>query len=157
MIIVLWPPDRHRHWPIGISEINTIHNLDFNTLSIILNLIDLNLFLYGQICIITVRNEVEARCFYTCLSVICQTPPLGRQSTGQTHPPGRHPPWADTPWQTAPGQTTLTPGQSHPPWADTPGQTPPRQTAPGRHHPDRHHPPTATAADGTHPVGMLSC
>ena len=46
-----------------------------------------------------------------------------------TPPPGRHP----QPWQT-------------PPWVDTPWQTPP--------------PPLqqmATAADGTHPTGMLSC
>ena len=42
------------------------------------------------------------------------------------------------------GHTHTPPGQTHPSWADTPpGQTPPL--------------PTATAADGTHPTGMLSC
>ena len=82
--------------------------------------------------------------------------------------PGQTPPWADTPSRHLLGR--------HTPWADTnPGQTPPQQTPPqGRHHPGIHPPwqtsplsryplgrhpppPTATAADGTHPTGMLSC
>ena len=58
--------------------------------------------------------------------------PLGQTPPGKTPPLGRHlPPWEDTPWADTPlGQ--------NPPWADTP-------------------PPTATAMDGMHPTGMLSC
>ena len=39
------------------------------------------------------------------------------------------------------------------------GQTPPRQTPPWADTPPGRHslPETATAADGTHPTGMLSC
>ena len=95
--------------------------------------------------------------------------PLGR------HPLGRHLPWADTPpGQTPPGQT---PPPTHIPWIDTPppektppqadipweaGSIPPhphqaRSTLPSRK--QETHPPTptpmATAADGTHPIGML--
>ena len=61
--------------------------------------------------------------------------PLGQTPPGKTPPLGRHPP----------------------PWEDTPlGRHTPRQTQNpplGRHPP----PPTATAMDGMHPTGMLSC
>ena len=74
--------------------------------------------------------------------------------------PGQTPPWADTPPQ------TNTPLDRHP-WAEIPRQTPPPgQTPPCPVHAGIHTPslpstlgytPAATAADGTHPAGMLSC
>ena len=68
---------------------------------------------------------------------------------------GRHHPWANTPQADTP------------PWVDTPQVDTPGQTPPGRHIPQQTPPlgrPTgqtppsaATAADGKHPTGMLSC
>ena len=71
--------------------------------------------------------------FYTCLSVI-----LFAGGSASVHA-GKHPLWTDT----SLGR--------HP----SPGQTPPRQTPPAQTPP----PPqqTATAVNGTHPTGVLSC
>ena len=73
-------------------------------------------------------------------------------------PPGRY-----TPWQVPQGR--YTPQQVHPldrytsPAGTPPGRyTPQEGTLPSRYTPGRHtpHPTTVTAADGTHPTGMLS-
>ena len=59
------------------------------------------------------------------------------------------------PRSTSPGSTPpkRIPPRKHPPKAQPPGSTPP----PGSTHPSPEAPPTVTAADGTHPTGMLSC
>ena len=82
--------------------------------------------------------------------------------THQADTPRQIQPWVDTPWPDTPlARHSL--GQTHPlarsPGRHPPGQTPPVQThPPGRHPLGRHPPhPAATAADGTHPTGMLSC
>ena len=105
--------------------------------------------MFSQAC---VKNFVHGG-VYTSIHWV--THPLGRHPPPQQTPSGQTPPWAD-------------PRGRHPSWADTPpGQTPllgrhpPGQTpiAPGRHPQGRQPPPqqTATAADGTHPIGMHSC
>ena len=79
-----------------------------------------------------------------------QVHPQANTPPRQVHPPGRYTPQASTP-----------PGQVHPPWQVTPpGHVHPHGQAhsPGRYTPlTPPPPPTVTAADHTHPTGMLSC
>ena len=76
------------------------------------------------------------------------TSPSPPPNTGQVHPLAGTPPGqVHTPFrQVHTPRQVLPPGHVHPPWAGTPH-------LPGRHTPLT----TVTAADGTHPTGMLSC
>ena len=70
--------------------------------------------------------------------------------TGADTPPEQTPQRADTPHPAdPPGHTYPSMHWCRPPQADA--DTPSGRTPPGRP------PPTATAADGMHPTGMLSC
>ena len=100
---------------------------------------------WASIEVITVRKRSCGKVMFSQACVknsvhkgggVANTPPLSRHLLGRPPPlVGRHP----SPGQTPPGQTD-----------NPPGQTPPRQTPPSAQH-------TATAADGTHPIGMHSC
>ena len=92
--------------------------------------------------IFTVRKQ-------SCRKNVCQESCPQRDVYSSMHW-GRHPhPRAGTP-------TEVHPQQVQTPWAGTPpGQVhPPAQVNPGRYSPPL---PTDTAADGTHPTGMISC
>ena len=121
--------------------------------------------MFLHLSVILFTGEVSGR-HHPCKQTLPSgRPPPCRHSPRQT-PLDRHPPIKHTP-----------PVDTEPPWADTPqDRHPPDRHLPGRHpqvgrhrqagrHLDRQIPlarqtplpGTATAVDGTHPTGMLSC